>query len=697
MGNSPSTEYIQYAVPTDDPPFTDSTPTFRSAMHPAGLVKDLPGVPWESPWDIFQYRLNHEGQRSKTFLGYRMWNPEKQESECHKPPGALRWLTYGEVEELALALGRGLIKRQVVEMIKFDKEAYGPGRMLRPIGVICKNRPEWFVLEQAACVSGLCLVPLYDSLGEEGILYILNETQMSCMAASVESGRPLMDLLIRHKKGAIDCNGHVYRPNLQVLILFDRPPPDVMELAQEANLKLIFWKDIVSDGRGNPSIQLTPQKAQDVGTLCYTSGTTGAPKGVIITAGNFASALAGHQRCIMAHPGFRTEHWDIHISYLPLAHVFERQICANVIALGFKIAFYSGDTQKLLDDMKVIQPTIFLSVPRLFMRINDKVFTGIKDKSVVAQFLFNSALTAKLTNLREKGIYTHPLWDNLVFNKTRKLMGGKVRYMLVGGAPIEAIVQERMSVLFCCPLLHGYGMTEMGACFICNPGERVAGHIGGVQPSLEFCLRSIPEMNYMAQGPQPCGELLVRGPSVCPGYLLNQTANEEAFTPDGWLRSGDVGVLLPGNCVKIIDRKKNIFKLAQGEYVAPEKIEGIYSRASLVAQVFVYGESTKSALVGVIVPDEEMAMKWTQLADRPFSNLNEICVDETFKDAARVSLEEAAEEGDLKGFEKIKDFYITAEPFAVENNLLTPTLKLRRHECKRVFASQIAEMYSRLA
>eukprot|EP01054_Gregarina_sp_Poly1_P006912 Gregarina_sp_Poly_1__6911@NODE_374_length_9120_cov_202_678449_g308_i0_p1_GENE_NODE_374_length_9120_cov_202_678449_g308_i0NODE_374_length_9120_cov_202_678449_g308_i0_p1_ORF_typecomplete_len696_score113_27AMPbinding/PF00501_28/1_6e74AMPbinding_C/PF13193_6/3_7e03AMPbinding_C/PF13193_6/0_00047_NODE_374_length_9120_cov_202_678449_g308_i049247011 len=695
MGNSPSSEFIQYAVPTDDPPYPDATSVFRSAMHPASLVKDLPGVKWESPWDILQYRLHHEGFRDFPFLGSRLWNPEKQESETGTP-GLLRWLTMGEVEELAIALARGLQNQKLVEPIKFPDEQYEAARLLRPLGVLSKNRPEWFILEQAASVSSVCLVPLYDSLGETAVLYILNETQMSCMAASLEAAAPLLKLLQRHKLGEVDTLGKDYKPNIHSLVLFDRPDADLTKLAQELNIKIAFWKDLVFDGRDLTRMKLQTQQYGDVGTLCYTSGTTGAPKGVIMTAGNFAATVAGHQRCIMAHPGFRTQHWDIHISYLPLAHVFERVICANVIALGVKIACYSGDTQKLLDDMKVIQPTIFLSVPRLFMRINDKAFTGIKDRSVVAQFLFNSAVTAKLKNLREKGVYTHPLWDNLVFNKTRKLMGGKVRFMLVGGAPIESIVQERMSVLFCCPLLHGYGMTEMGASFICNPGERVAGHIGGVQPFLEFCLRSIPEMGYLVQGEAPCGELLVRGPSVSPGYLMHPEATRDAFTPEGWLRSGDVAVLLQGNCIKIIDRKKNIFKLAQGEYVAPERVEGVYARASLVAQVFVYGESTKTALVAVVVPDEEMATKWTQLADRPFSSLHEVCVDEAFKDAMGKSLEEAAVEGGLKGFEKVKDFYITAEQFSVENNLLTPTLKLRRHECKKYFSAQISDMYSHL-
>lgn len=430
--------------------------------------------------------------------------------------------------------------------------------------------------------------------------------------------------------------------------------------------------------------------------MCYTSGTTGTPKGVILTAGNFVSIIAAHQRCIMNHPGFRTGHEDLHISYLPLAHVFERLICANCIALGVRIACFSGDTQKLLDDMKVIRPSVFLSVPRLYQRINDKVFAGIRDRSGVAQYLFNTAVTTKLKLLREKGVYAHPLWDNLVFSKTRNLMGGGVKFMLVGGAPLESLIQERMSVLFCCPLMHGFGMTEMGASFICNPGDKVAGHIGGVQPCLEFALRSIPEMNYFTSSDPACGELIVRGSSVTPGYLLNPAATAEAIDSQGWLSSGDIARLLPGNAVQIIDRKKNVFKLAQGEFVAPERTEAIYMRAPLVAQIFVYGESSKFSLVAIVVPDEDMVAHWTQQRDRPFSSLASVCKDQAFKQAVMEEMDLAGAEAALKGFEKVKNILLEPEPFSVDNGLLTPTLKLRRHEAKLRYHVEIADMYKAL-
>lgn len=152
---------------------------------------------------------------------------------------------------------------------------------------------------------------------------------------------------------------------------------------------------------------------------------------------------------------------------------------------GAAIGIYSGDTQKLLDDVRELKPTVFISVPRLFNRINDKVFGGVKEKSAVKQYLFNSGVTAKLGNLRTDATFTHPFWDKIVFNQIKQLMGGKLRYMVAGGAPLDAIVQERMKVLFCAPLCEGYGLTEtLGASFITNPKDPLAGHVGGPVPCL---------------------------------------------------------------------------------------------------------------------------------------------------------------------------------------------------------------------
>jgi len=182
----------------------------------------------------------------------------------------------------------------------------------------------------------------------------------------------------------------------------------------------------------------------------------------------------------------------------------------------------------------------------------------------------------KMTNLKTTGALTHGCWDKIVFKKTKALLGGNVRMMVTGSAPISADVLDFLKVCFCCPLIEGYGMTETsaGSC-LTNPEDPVAGHVGGPVFNVKLRLKDIPEMNYLSTNNPPQGEVCFWGPSVMMGYFKNEEKTKESFH-DGWLLSGDVGQIQPNGSLRIIDRAKNIFKLSQGEYIAPEKIENIY-------------------------------------------------------------------------------------------------------------------------
>ncbi|EZG50579.1 putative long-chain-fatty-acid-CoA ligase [Gregarina niphandrodes] len=691
MGNSLTTSDapITYAVQTEDPPFADASGVYRCAQYPDALVENMPDRDWKNPLDCMASTALDPEMRDKEFLGSRVWDCALQRSrEDMIPQSTVSWVTYGEFMTLVQEFARGLERRGYTSVSEFPTEAYEPARRVRMMGLVSKNRPEWFISEQAAVSANYCLVPLYDSLGSDALHQILDQTKMELLVASRESFRVLQPMIA----SIVDTQ---FTSHIKYVVMYDKPSEEDLEKAKEIGAELIDWKDVVQEGRDHPEIDLPTQQPEDLTTVCYTSGTTGAPKGVMMTAHNYTSLLSAHRRCIMSHPGFRIGQEDTHISYLPLAHVFERIICGNCFVLGVKIACYSGDTQKLLDDMKYIQPTIFLSVPRLYMRIHDKIISTLNEKSNVAKFIFETAMNTKLQNLREKGIYTHPLWDALVFKKTKAVMGGRIRFMLVGGAPIEAKVQEEVSVIFCCPVLHGFGMTEVGPVFICNPGDKIAGHIGGVQPCCQFALRSVPETGYFVSGPQCRGQLCIKGPSVTPGYLERPDLTAEVLE-NGWFHTGDIVELIEGNAIKIIDRQKNIFKLSQGEYVAPEKLENIYSSASLVSQIMVYGDSSKSALVAIVVPDEEETSKWCALNNLQGKSLDELCARDDFKQAVFSNMQEVEKANQVTGFQKVKKIVITPDPFTVENRMLTPTLKLRRAECKKRFEREIIDLYNQL-
>lgn len=267
---------------------------------------------------------------------------------------------------------------------------------------------------------------------------------------------------------------------------------------------------------------------------------------------------------------------DTYISYLPAAHSFEQAVCGVSIIYGMKCGFFGGNVLKLTEDMGILQPTMFPSVPRLFNRIFGKIKDGMKAATGVKGWLVNKAVTSKMTYLKNGQGLTHGLYDKLVFKKMKNLLGGRVRIMITGSAPISGEVLDFLKICFSCDICEGYGMTETcaGSC-ITFPGDPETGIVGGPLNNVKIRLRDIPEMNYLHTNDPPKGEICFWGPSIMKGYFRNPEKTAEAFH-NGWLLSGDVGQVNKNGSIKIVDRAKNIFKLSQGEYIAPEKCENIY-------------------------------------------------------------------------------------------------------------------------
>ena len=230
--------------------------------------------------------------------------------------------------------------------------------------------------------------------------------------------------------------------------------------------------------------------------------------------------------------------------------------------------------------------------------------------------MFNRAINGKLHHLKDSASYTHSLWDSLVFNKMRALLGGRVQSMVTGSAPISADVLSFLKCCFACPIHEGYGQTEScAASSVTSAYDAEAGHVGGPLACVRMRLRDIPEMEYYSTDENPRGEICFQGNSIFHGYYKNPERTREALTDDGWLYSGDVGMIMPNGSVKIIDRAKNIFKLSQGEYIAPEKLENVYIQSPLIQQVFVDGDSTKSWLIAICVIERDTVVKWLNSQD----------------------------------------------------------------------------------
>lgn len=343
--------------------------------------------------------------------------------------------------------------------------------------------------------------------------------------------------------------------------------------------------------------------------LSYTSGTTGDPKGVKLTHKmSMALASALHLRDGDKFLGEA----DTYISYLPPAHVFEQILFAGCIVYGMKCGFFGGDILKLVaEDIPLIKPTFFPSVPRLYNRIYGKIQDKLKAVRGCGKLLVNKAIASKMANLKATGAVTSGCWDGIVFKKFKALLGGRVRCMVTGSAPISAEVFDFLRIAFCAELREGYGMTESGgASTITFWAEPTSGHVGGPFANVKLRLKDIPEMNYLHTNNPPTGEICFWGPAVMKGYFKNEEKTKEALTEDGWMQSGDVGRINADMSLSIIDRAKNIFKLSQGEYIAPEKLENVFVLSSYILQAFVYGDSLKDHLVCVMVLDQDNSKKW---------------------------------------------------------------------------------------
>jgi len=390
------------------------------------------------------------------------------------------------------------------------------------------------------------------------------------------------------------------------------------------------------------------------------------------------------------------------MSYLPLAHIYERITELCTVALGGQIGFFTGDPLRLLEDAAILRPNFFPSVPRVLNRVYQSAMLAGQTPGLKG-FLFRSAMDAKLKKLHETGDNTHMFWDRLVFRKIQALLGGNVELVSCGSAPISVDVMDFLKVAFSCDVIEGYGMTEnCGTCTRCYPGDpSSSGTVGAPQPCNEIKLVDVPSMNYTSRdSPNPRGEVCIRGNNCFATYYKDDKNTKETVDDEGWLHTGDVGEIDSAGRLKIIDRIKNIMKLAQGEYVALEKIENVYGLHPIVAQLYVHGDSLQDHLLGVVVPDPVQfallcnSIRGTTIGPNDSAELATAARDPAVAQAFLHEITHEAKKAALKGFEMIKKIHITTVPFSTENGLLTPTFKVRRKDCSIYFKEELAVLYA---
>uniref|UniRef100_A0A8C8DRX6 Long-chain-fatty-acid--CoA ligase n=1 Tax=Oryzias sinensis TaxID=183150 RepID=A0A8C8DRX6_9TELE len=524
---------------------------------------------------------------------------------------------------------------------------------------------EWTMTELACYTYSLVSVPLYDTLGTEAIAHILDKASISTVVCDVKDKVNLI----------LDCFNNS-KHFLKTIVLMEEPSESLVERGRRAGIQILTLQEMEALGKANHQQPIPPQP-EDLAVICFTSGTTGNPKGAMLSHGNIMSNCSAFVKLTEV---------NVHISYLPLAHMFERVVQGCMLLHGGQIGFFQGDIRRLSDDLHTLKPTFFPAVPRLLNRIYDKVF-GQADTSL-KRWLLQFAYSRKEAELRKGIVRKDSIWDYLIFKNVQASLGGRVRLMLTGAAPISPAVLTFLRVAMGCQFYEGYGQTECtGGCTITVPGDWSEGHVGPPLPCNIIKLMDVPEMNYYAVNGE--GEVCVKGPNVFKGYLKDPEKTAETIDADGWVHTGDIGKWLPNGTLKIVDRKKHIFKLAQGEYIAPEKIENIYTRSDAVAQLFVHGDSLQACLVAVVVPDPEFLSGWAERKLGLQGSYKELCGNEKVKAAILEDMIRLGKEGGLKSFEQVKAIYLHTELFSIENGLLTPTLKSKRNEMLQHFRSEL--------
>uniref|UniRef100_A0AAX7UDF6 long-chain-fatty-acid--CoA ligase n=1 Tax=Astatotilapia calliptera TaxID=8154 RepID=A0AAX7UDF6_ASTCA len=593
--------------------------------------------------------------------------------------GNYDWLSYEEAYQAAKCFGSGLAALNQKPHCN--------------IAIFCETRAEWIVTAQACFMYNFPLVTLYATLGPVAIAHGLNETEVTHIITSKD--------LLQSRLKAILCDV----PRLQYIIVVDSKPTSWPDIPKGI---MVYNMDTVKEMGSRPD-----NKTSDIAVIMYTSGSTGIPKGVMISHGNLIAGITG-----MAERIPNLNETDTYIGYLPLAHVLELSAELVSISHGCRIGYSSPQT--LADqstkikkgskgDTSVLKPTLMAAVPvnkstgvhllgvqEIMDRIYKNVMTKVEEMSKFQRTLFVLAYNYKMEQI-SKG-YSTPLCDRLVFKRVRALLGGKTRVLLSGGAPLSAATQRFMNICMCCPVGQGYGLTETcGAGTISEFWDYSTGRVGAPLVCSEITLKDWEEGGYYSTDkPNPRGEILIGGPNVTMGYYKSKGKIQDDFFVDKngqrWFCTGDIGEFHPDGCLKIIDRKKDLVKLQAGEYVSLGKVEAVLKNCPLIDNICAYANSDQSYVISFVVPNHKQLMalaEQMQIKD----SWEELCNNSQMEEVVLRIITEAAITAKLERFEIPKKIRLSAEPWTPETGLVTDAFKLKRKELKTHYQEDIERMY----
>ncbi|WAH40878.1 long-chain fatty acid--CoA ligase [Alicyclobacillus fastidiosus] len=525
------------------------------------------------------------------------------------------------------------------------------------VGLVSAGRSWWPICDFAILTIGARTVPVYPSLPPGQLGFIVRHSGMS--GIFVEDAKQFAKLVAAHQEEPL--------PIRFVVILNEQECRAIDAL--EAPWPVFSYRSWSRQTADEAAVRnrLRDVQLDDVATIVYTSGTTGLPKGVLLTNRNILSNYYAVKERLDIGPN------DVHLSYLPLSHIFERTCGEYIPLLSGSAVYYATSIDTIVADFARVQPTMFTTVPRLLEKVQERVEGQMRQTGGIKQRIFESAMAAgakmHVEGQRVSSLQTK-LYDKLVYQKIKQGMGGRLRFIVSGGAPLSPHVC-RFFMALGMQVYEGYGMTETSPVIAFNSPD--APRLGTVGRRLSNVDVTVAED----------GELLVRGPSVSPGYYDNEEANLQAYTEDGWLRTGDLAEVSADGYIKITDRKKHLIVLSTGKKVTPAPIEAEILQSPYIDQVCLVGQARKF-VAAVVVPNEQAIARWQRTHP------------ELAKDPAQIVafLEAEVERATAQfaRFEQPKRI-VLAEPFTIENDLLTPSLKVKPKQVGERYRVEIDELY----
>jgi long-chain acyl-CoA synthetase len=565
-----------------------------------------------------------------------------------KKDGSYRPWTWQEVERQVRLLARAL-------------RARGLGDGDRVV-LVSENRPEWLIADLAVMAAGGITVPAYTTNTEIDHRYIMTDSGAMAVIVSTPA---LAQRVLPAVTDSHTCH-----------FMVTMAPPEFDQLHEA---EVVTWDDMLAEGAvaaDEVDDQLARIHRDEVACFIYTSGTGGAPKGVMLTHRNILANCAGAHDLLEQY-GLGEE---VFLSFLPLSHAYEHTAGQFFpLSIGAEI-YYAESADKLLNNLAEARPTIMTAVPRLYESMHQRICRAMAKESGTRRRLFE--LTLKLGTKRAKRGRLNLverlldlLVERLVRAKMRKRFGGRLKAMVSGGAALNLEIGQFFTAMGL-PILQGYGQTEAAPTISANPPRKVK--METVGPPLKGVEVRIAED----------GEILVRGDLVMKGYWRADDATEAAIQ-DGWLHTGDVGEFDEDGYLKITDRKKDIIVFSGGDNVSPARVEGILTLEPEISQAMVYGDK-RPHLVALLVPEDDFLKRWAK-TNGSGTQLAELAGLPEFHKAFVPVVERV--NAKLANLEKVRRWAISPEPFTVDNGLMTPTLKIRRHKIKAAHGKTLEELY----